>query len=167
VLLAPSYPPRDGLRDVLSGWLPLVKPGGKLVIDIPSEHMLLVGQAFTKLAAQLGRPSQFERHWIESKESLRTLLTEAGWDVLDVVTSPTYRTKLWHLGNLEEMEQAFKKSWGETIIRSTLGDISEEDALAQFRPVWEDLLRPLADANGVVKDEVRVYIGIAQRKVHS
>ena len=71
----------DHPSDIVAHWATYLKPGGKLVVDIPHEHNFRSGTILEKVTKRLGGTFPSDRAWIESKESLKVMLEANGYVV--------------------------------------------------------------------------------------
>ena len=62
-------------------WVTLLKPGGRLVIDVPTQHSQLPGLVFEKVVAAVGVHVLFGRRRVEGAEYLEQLVEDAGLQI--------------------------------------------------------------------------------------
>lgn len=59
-------------------WMKYLKPGGRLVVDVPHEHNIVQGVLLERVANQLNIQVPYARWWIKDKGSLKELLETVG-----------------------------------------------------------------------------------------
>lgn len=71
-------------------WAGLLKPGGKLITDVPTEDSQPLGLIYEEMGEELGVKLPFFRRWIKSIGSLQEVMTNAGFEIESARTSREY-----------------------------------------------------------------------------
>ena len=140
--------------DTLRHWATYLKPNGRMILDAPSESTYLEGQVFALAARELGIDILWDRSWVHGPDSLTRLFESAGLAPVHVFTSPVYQSVEYdEKGGLERLRRLLEGPF------STLEKVEEMKTKAE-----EIYRREFArrERGGKVRDEVSLYIGIAE-----
>ncbi|KAM0798524.1 S-adenosyl-L-methionine-dependent methyltransferase, partial [Usnea florida] len=76
------------LASVVRGWVGLLREGGRLIVDVPTEERTVQYLFTSALHAELGMAVSYDRDWVKGMESLERVLEEAG-----LVVERSWKTK--------------------------------------------------------------------------
>ncbi|KAL8742737.1 MAG: hypothetical protein Q9190_004830 [Brigantiaea leucoxantha] len=65
----------------LAGWVKLLRPGGKVILDVPSENALLSGLVFEEIGYEVGASMPCYRTWVKGQHSVEDLFHQVGLKV--------------------------------------------------------------------------------------
>lgn len=82
--------------EAIKQWAKLLKPGGKMIIDVPTEDKTVQHLWFNDLRQAVGIGLPFEPGWIKDIHSLEELYTQAGLGVEKSWRTPSYLPDIWH-----------------------------------------------------------------------
>ncbi|RFU24596.1 hypothetical protein B7463_g11742, partial [Scytalidium lignicola] len=152
----------------LKHWVTYLKPGGRLIVDVPALKSMLALKVFGDLASEFGLEALGDRRWIHGTESLKTVLEGAGltnvevtetgiWDDIPARTDVEGRMGkgVWAVDEggivFDEVEK------GKSFTR--LADEELRRARNRFIQEWEKM----AGEDGLVIEEGRLYIGVGRK----
>lgn len=62
-------------------WASLLRPGGRMVTDVPTENTQIEVFVFEEVGAQLGINVPYHRSWVSGPRSLRQLFLQTGLEI--------------------------------------------------------------------------------------
>ncbi|MCJ1295116.1 hypothetical protein MMC34_006677 [Xylographa carneopallida] len=146
VLLRDSVP-------TLRQWTSYLKPGGRIIFDIPTESSRLTGQALALLTQELELPPFYGTTRAQIADSLRKLLEDAGLRPLDVFPSPVYRTVEYEvyngLGKLRQALDAPSSPWK-----------TDAEARQRATEIYIGEFAKRMGRNGLVREDIWFYVGV-------
>ena len=146
---------KDPLRAV-KHWASLLVPGGRLLTDVMVEKNVLAPRILRKIGPVIGTELEWNGGWVQGEESLRKLFVDAGLVVEQVYTSDAYETREY---GVEDGGEVFEKIVESPNFRNFGMPAVREKA----REVFLEEFRGMADSDGVVREELRFYMGIAKK----
>ncbi len=146
---------KDPLRAV-KHWASLLAPNGRLLTDVASERSMIAALILADVGADIGQSLRWDASWIESEESLRKLLSNAGLKVEQVYKSEAYAIVDHKAGDGPEI---FEKTVASPMFRNFGEPTTRDKAKALFSKKFEEM----AGEDGLVHEEVRFYMGIASK----
>ncbi|KAL8759414.1 MAG: hypothetical protein Q9199_000783 [Rusavskia elegans] len=137
-------------------WTSLLAPNGRLLVDVMIERNVLAPVILTKVRPNVGRELGWNGGWVESEDWLRQLFIDAGLVVEEVYNSEVYETRDY---NIEDRPQLFEKAVANPMFR-VFGEPAVRD---KAKEIFVKEFRGRAGKDGVVRKEVRFYMGIARK----
>ncbi|KAF1346776.1 S-adenosyl-L-methionine-dependent methyltransferase [Delphinella strobiligena] len=138
-------------------WVTFLKPGGCLVLDVPSPHNLVTGLVFERIGRRLGVKIPYYRDWVKSSDSLRNVLEDAG--LIVEVMEPVEQTGA-------EVEYIDVKDAGKLFDQEVSGlayrELAADDTRDRARAMFSEELEKIA-VDGKVKREDLVWVAVARR----
>lgn len=149
--------PSDVLR-LFRLWATYLKPGGVLVFDAPVRDDQIILDSLSRVVRAFKNPD-ISVEWVQSISSVKKVLEEANYDVVDVFRTDSYR-------NVELRAENLGVTWDNAIRSPTYGfqklsTAEREDGRNMFLKMMKDK----ANQQGVVRDECRFFIGIAKKNL--
>ncbi|CAF9911756.1 hypothetical protein IMSHALPRED_010565 [Imshaugia aleurites] len=137
-------------------WASLLAPNGRLLTDVPSERSMVAALILKEVGVEIGQSLRWDANWIESAESLRKVLSDAGLEVEQVYTSEAYSMVDY---KAEDGPEIFEKTVASPMFRNFGERATRDKAKALFSRKFEEM----AGEDGLVHEEVRFYVGIARK----
>ena len=144
----------------IRSWSQLLKPGGKMIIDVPTDDRTVQYLITVDMKHMLDVPSDLDRSWIQGAQSLRHLFEEAGLNV-----EQSHRTRNY----VEDLEsKVYDGSEGERVWEQQLEKLRDlvhlkeerkEEAKAEFLELWEKHL----GEEGKFRDGVWLYVVLGRK----
>lgn len=155
-------------------WAGLLKPGGRLITDVPTEDTQPLGLIYEEMGRELGLKLPFSRCWVRGIGSLQEVMIDAGFEIESARTSrkytPTTEIKGDAGGALYD-EQFPEGIEGGVQSESTrgmamfVGELGAPDIRGKARSLFTEKLRNAAGIDGVVKCYDRLYVVIGKKPV--
>ena len=142
--------------DAIAHWASLLKCGGRMIIDVPTEDKTLQVLLTSTLRERVGMPLPFDSSWIKGVHSLGKVYEAAG-----LIAERTWRSENYlpvTVTEEKDMEKVFEEQ-----MRSFRKSFEREGKLVEAKRVWPDVWREACDEKGRVKDGYWVYVGIARK----
>lgn len=140
----------------IQSWAGFLKPGGRLVVDVPTEKSQLPGLVFEEVAVEMGVGIPYGRLWIRNRHSLERLLVEAGLVVEKSLTMAGFGSA--DVYTAEDGGTLFDK-WG-------VGEVGKgirEEMRGEARRMYIGKWRERAGMNGMVREEEGFYVCIGRK----
>ena len=118
---------------------------------------MIAGLILAEIGPEIGQSVKWDASWVESGESLRKLLIDAGLIVERVYKSEAYETFEYKAGDGHEI---FEK----TVANPMFRNIGEPAIKDKAKKLFVDKIRGMAEEDGMVHEEVRFYMGIARKQ---
>ena len=138
-------------------WSTMLKPGGKMVIDVPTEDRTLQYIFTVDMRNLLGLPDEFDRSWVLGLQSLERAFEEAGLKV-----EKSFRTRSY-LETTTYGESEGQRVWDQQIEKYGdfvhMEDEKREEARDVFLKLWEKNL----GEDGKFRDGHWLYVVIGRR----
>ncbi|KAI9807385.1 MAG: hypothetical protein M1833_000129 [Piccolia ochrophora] len=144
-------------RAALAHWATFFAPGGRIIVDVPTERTMTAGLILEDLARQEGMPEGMlsNRLWVKSEDSLRQLIADSGLTAECVFTTDNYDTQAT---TCDEIPHLLEK-----VLKYTpFQDVKDETMKQRVKSHFVEHVRRLAGPKGKVSEEVSFYIGIAR-----
>lgn len=153
-----ALPLPKNIDQTLRHWAEFLKPGGRLIADVPSTRALLNTGIFAKIAPLCGLRDEIpdDRGWIKSLDSLREKLELAGLECERVFVSQEYGSRIYRK---DEMEEWFQK----TVSAPLYSEFRTGERIGIAKREWLRELRSLADQNGDVHEAMEFFVGIGRK----
>ena len=126
----------DDPTSVVRKWVELLKIGGRLIVDIPTEDRTVQYLFVVALRAKLGIPLPFDQNWTQGVESLEKVYKEAGLTVEKSWKTKSYIGETWH-----EDEESVRDEVFETQTRDLYKGFAKEGRLEDARAAWKDVCK--------------------------
>lgn len=155
-------------------WAGLLKPGGRLIIDVPTEDANISGLVFEEVGEVLGIQLPFNRRWVENIYSLQQLMTEAGLGIERAIRHQGYDGPKDYDGSAGA--KLFDRSVPETKPQDAAKDLNDlarglfvekfgaPNVREKARAIFAERFKNRAGNNGVVKEQDCLYIVIAKKR---
>jgi ubiquinone/menaquinone biosynthesis C-methylase UbiE len=125
-------------KETLLGWVGLLRPGGRVILDVPTEDRTLQYLFTVEMRERLGLENHFDRSWIRGLESVRELVEGVGLTVVKGWKSRSYVPV-----TLYERDEG-GRVWNEQVEKYKdfvqVGDERRIDARRMFLELWEESL---------------------------
>lgn len=158
ILCSNAFVLLDSPKDVVAHWRDYLKPGGRMVIDIPHEHNLRPSLLLERVALRLGVAYHSNRLWIESKESFREVLEAQGLVVDRIEIAEKDSGKGTQHMDVTEADKAFDT----TVNSHSTGLVVTDDFKAKARPVFREEWEAAA-VGGKVAVTNYLYVYVARK----
>ena len=135
-------------------WASLLVPGGRLLTDVVVERSLIAHTILTRIGPEIGRALLWDSSWVKNEDSWKELFVDAGLVVEEVYESDGYETREYRV---EDGAEVFQQS-----MFRKLGDLETKE---KAKELFVERFREVADEDGVVREEVRFYMGIARKEL--
>lgn len=147
----------DDPKAAVRQWCDFLKPGGRIVLDVPSPQTLIVGMLLERTAKRLGIKLPYNRSWVKNVDSLPNILKAAGFFVEKVVSVEPSGTGQRHFKIADADAKFDKDIEGETMKILARGEVKEK-ARVIFKDEWAK-----AAVDGELKAEDIVWVVIARK----
>ncbi len=149
----------DDPTGVIRKWVGLLKPGGKLIVDIPTEDHTVQYLFMVALRAKLGMPLPFDREWARGMDSLAKVYKDAG-----LVVEKSWRTKSYVFEAWHEDEERTRDAVFDKLTRELYLGFAKEGRLEDARVAWKDVWRlGLDNGKGKVYEGQPLYVSIGRK----
>ena len=149
----------DDPTSVVRKWVELLKIGGRLIIDVPTEDRTVQYLFVVALRGKLGMPLPFDRDWTQGVESLEKVYKEAGLVVEKSWKTKSYIGEIWH-----EDEESVRDEVFETQSRDLFTVFAKEGRLEDARAAWKDVWKlGVEDGKGKVYGGHPLYVSIGRK----
>ncbi|MCJ1377103.1 hypothetical protein MMC17_000194, partial [Xylographa soralifera] len=137
----------------LHQWSSYLKPGGRIILDIPTGSSRLTGQVMRLVAQELGTDIFYGTTRAELADSLRDLFQSAGLRPLHVFPSRVYRTVEYDLynglGNLRRALDSPISPWRTNLkVRDRAAEIYVNEYIKQM------------GRSGMMREDIWFYVGV-------
>lgn len=146
-------------------WAQYLKPGGRMVVDIPHNKSMLSNKILSLIAPDFGLRILGDRNWIKGAESLEWALEGAGLkaevietDIFDDIPARTEqgRSEWLDCEGGAIFDQAIKKGTAFTELEPN----TKSNAKKRFEEEWAKLA---SGVGGIVREEGRLWVGIGTK----
>ncbi|KAF2418035.1 S-adenosyl-L-methionine-dependent methyltransferase [Tothia fuscella] len=127
----------------LKSWIKYLKPGGRLVVDVSHPRNQLSGIVWEKVHQQLGITPPYNRTWVKNENSLKILLHQAGFDILN--SKFEFKEQIGyskHYLSIADAESTAKESISSTANNALNTPTHKAKALQLFQQEWKSLSNP-------------------------
>jgi ubiquinone/menaquinone biosynthesis C-methylase UbiE len=138
--------------EAIKHWAKFLKPGGRLIIDVPTEDKTVLNLWFNDLRRALGIPFPFNPDWIKDIHTLEKLFCGAGLKVERTWRTRSYLPEKWY----REMD-ATTVLEEQVLQDKTLAD---QDKLQQARIIWPQIWKRGLRKDGRFWDGHASYVTI-------
>jgi ubiquinone/menaquinone biosynthesis C-methylase UbiE len=137
----------DDPGKAIKHWALLLKRGGKIIIDVPTEDRTLHRLGYLDLRKAVGLGLPFDPDWIQDIDSLESLYRQAGLEIEKSWRTGSYLPEKWY--KEDEAEKAFE----ENILKDAASQAKGK--LDEARKVWPEVFKT------GLRDDGRVWAGHA------
>ena len=156
ITCASAVPLLEDPGAAIKQWATLLKPGGRLVIDVPTQHSQLPGLVFENVATAVGVHVLFGRCRVKGPDFLEQLVHNAGLQLERSFVAKGYGTA----------EVYSKDQGGELFDRTIEGPVGQmyprlrdnEEGRARARELYVDEFTNMAGPDGMVREEEGFYV---------
>ncbi|MCJ1289887.1 hypothetical protein MMC34_001420 [Xylographa carneopallida] len=142
-------------------WATFLKPGGRLVVDVPTERSQIPGLVFETVATEVGVPLPFGRLWIAGPESLEAVVVAAGLQVEQSFVARGYESARTY--SRDEGGELFDR-WVEGPFRQLSPRLGADAGMsARARAMFIEMLASRAGPDGVVREEEGFYVVVGRK----
>ncbi|KAI9890824.1 MAG: hypothetical protein M1814_003608 [Vezdaea aestivalis] len=144
----------------LQHWATYLEPGGKIIIDMPSQSRRMISNAIGDAAARIGVPVLSDTSWVYGPEAVESMMAAAGLEG-EAFSSRTYRSRPITLPEgLFMLDQILRGPFGRGFVRST-AELTQLMWLAETN--YRETFMSEMDDNGLVLDEIAFLVGIGTK----
>ncbi|MCJ1421604.1 hypothetical protein MMC32_007968 [Xylographa parallela] len=137
----------------LRQWSSYLKPGGRIILDIPTESSRLTGRVLALLAQELKTDLSYGTTRAELADSLHDLFKSAGLRPLHVFPSRVYRTVEYEIYNgLDKLRQALDAPSSPWQANTEVRNRATEIYISEFAKRM--------GRNGMVREDIWFYVGV-------
>ena len=137
-------------------WAGLLKSGGKMIIDVPTEDKTIQHLFTVDLRDAVGISLPFDRSWVHGVHSLEKLYEDAGLIVERSRRTKSYIPEKWY--EAHEKDVVFEEQTS-TVYRSFLTEDNLENARKAWPGLWDANLRE----DGKFWDGHALYVTIGRK----
>ncbi|PLB46630.1 S-adenosyl-L-methionine-dependent methyltransferase [Aspergillus steynii IBT 23096] len=137
-------------------WTTLLKPGGRLVIDVAAKDVNVPSRLFSRIGEQLGKTLQWDQSWVQSEESLAKLLRDSGLMVESVFMTKTYQVREY---TVQKASETFEQAVASPMYRN----FGEPSVREEARRLFVEVFKEEAGAEGVLLDEAKMYMAVGYK----
>lgn len=149
----------DDLTSVIRSWLGLLRKGGRLIVDVPTEQRTVQYLFLVALREKLGMALPFDREWIRDMNSLAKVYEQAGLVVEKSWKTKSYIAEAWYEDNEAARDEVFDRQ-----TRESYHAFAREGRLEDARVAWRDVWKlGVEDGKGKVYDGYPVYVSVGRR----
>ncbi len=144
---------------VVRRWVGLLRPGGRLIVDVPTEERTVQYLVMVALREELGMALPFDRGWVRGVESLEGVYREAG-----LVVERSWRTKSYIPERWYEDEESVRDEVFDTLTKELYLGFAKEGRLEDARVAWRDVWKLGVEfGKGKVYRGLPLYVSIGRR----
>ena len=140
----------------IQGWAPLLKRGGRMIVDVPTEHKTLQHLFTGALRDAVGTSLPYDRSWVKDKHSLEMLCKAAGLSIDKTFQTRSYIPEKWY--EAHEQDAVFDEQT-ETTYKGFAINGTLEKARQEWPKLWQANLRD----SGKFWDGHTLYVTIGRR----
>ncbi|KAI1612010.1 S-adenosyl-L-methionine-dependent methyltransferase [Exophiala viscosa] len=139
-------------------WASFLIPGGKMIIDVPTEDRTLQYLFTMPLRKALGQAYNHDRDWVKDIHTLEHLYEDAGLEV-----ESSFRTKSYTPEQVFGAEEAMAvfEEYSTTMYKWMRGN---PELLERARQVWPHLWKESLDEQGRFREGHTLYVTIGRKK---
>ena len=147
------------LVSVVRGWVGLLREGGRLIVDVPTEQRTMQYLFTSALHAELGMAVSYDRDWVKGTESLEHVFEEAGLVVEGSRKTRSNIPERWYEDEESVRDEVFDRQ-----TRDTYSDYAKEGRLEDARVAWREVWKLGVDREtGMVYEGNPLYVSIGRK----
>jgi ubiquinone/menaquinone biosynthesis C-methylase UbiE len=144
----------------VKAWAKLLKIGGRVIFDVPTEDSMIKGLAIERIAGKIGIIRRYTREGIDSEEKVRALLKSAELDDGEFFVSESYAPGEILLvdrarNTFEEMVREKKWFRGDELV--------EPEAMEKAKELFCKEIESIAEGEGQVRSWLRFYMAVGRK----
>ncbi|KAK4945589.1 hypothetical protein LTR10_015208 [Elasticomyces elasticus] len=139
-------------------WATYLKPGGKMIIDVPTEARTLQYLFTMPLRKALEQAYNHDRDWVKDIHTLEGLYEDAGLEIERLFRTRSYTPE--KIFDKSDAMQVFEE-YSTTMYKWMRGD---RELLERARQAWPQLWNESLDKQGNFRDGHRLYVTIWRRR---
>lgn len=149
-------------KAVVQHWANLLKPGGRLIFDVPTPNSLVRGYILDKVGLEIGVFVPYSRAALDSHAKVVQLLIDGGLDASQTFLSKDY---IEEKSALETHGEKAELVWNDMVrerrwFQSWYLDLLEGETEANAKEIFLRELRAMAGEDGLVKEEMRLHVAV-------
>lgn len=145
---------------VVGKWAGLLREGGRLIVDVPTEQRTVQYLFTVALREKLGMALPFDREWVRGMGSLEKVYEEAGLVVEKSWKTRSYVPERWY-----EDEESMRDEVFDRQTRDMYLGFKKEGRLEEARSAWREVWRlGVQDGKGRVYEGHPLYVCIGRRR---
>lgn len=149
----------DDPTSVITRWVDLLKPGGKIIVDVPTEDRTVQYLFLVALREKLGMGLPFDREWVHGMDSLEKVYEDAGLVVEKSWKTKSYVGETWHEDTERTRDDVFEKQTREMYL-----GFAKEGRLEDARTAWKDVWKlGVEGGKGKVYEGHPLYVCIGRK----
>ena len=138
-------------------WAQLLKPGGRMIIDVPTEDKTVQRLWFHDLREAIGSPLVFHPNLIEDISSLEKWFFEAGLEVEKSWRTPSYLPETWY--SKDEALNVLEEHIGKDKL------FEDKGKMQKAREVWPEIWKRGVREDGRFWNGQCLYFTIGRKKL--
>jgi len=144
----------------VKSWAKLLKKGGRLIFDVPTNDSMVQGLVLDQVAEELGIMVVYGRMRLNSEEKVRRLLTDAGLDGSESFPTENYRgPENYDAEKAGEMfDSMISEEWS-----FWYKDIAAPNIRGPAREIFCREFKMKADQDGKIKSYLRFHMAVGKR----
>lgn len=142
----------------------LMKKGGRIIVDVPTEELTLQFLMTYHLPAAIGLSDELSkgRLWIKDHESLATAFKEAGLVVEQNVTTESYLAATWYESDPETGANVLEQKLAEDFFNIAQSGKADE-AREVWPGLWQKAATPRGDGKTGIRDAHGLYVCVGRK----
>ena len=149
----------DDPTSVIKKWVGLLRKGGRLIVDVPTEQRTVQYLFLVALREKLGMALPFDREWVRDMNSLGRVYEQAGLMVEKSCKTKSYIAEAWYEDEEGVRDEVFDRQTRESYLA-----FAREGRLEDARVAWRDVWKlGVEDGTGKVYDGYPVYVSVGRR----
>ncbi|CAD6593764.1 MAG: hypothetical protein ASARMPRED_007918 [Alectoria sarmentosa] len=145
---------------VVGKWAGLLREGGRLIVDVPTEQRTVQYLFTVALREKLGMALPFDRDWVRGMGSLEKVYEDAGLVVEKSWKTRSYVPERWYEDEESRRDEVFDRQ-----TRDMYLEFEKEGRLEEARSAWREVWRlGVVDGMGRVYEGHPLYVCIGRRR---
>ena len=163
----------DDPANVIKQWAGLLKPGGRLITDVPTENARIFGLVFEEIAEVLGLKLPYHVSWVKNIDSLQQLMIDAGLEIERAFEHAGYTPSEDHDSNaggtiFDDSVPATKPDDSGTDLnlsakRLFVAKFGAPKVREKARSLFAEKFKNRADSDGIVRERNNFYVVIGKK----
>ena len=144
----------------VKSWAKLLKKGGRLIFDVPTNDSMVQGLVLDQVAEELGIMVVYGRMRLNSEEEVRRLLTDAGMDDTESFPTRNYRGPEEYSAEKagEMFDSMVSEEWS-----FWYKDLAAPNLRGVAREIFSREFEKKADQDGKIKSYLRLHMAVGKR----
>lgn len=162
----------DDPAKAIKQWAGLLRPGGRLITDVPTEDTQPQGLIFEEVGRELGVKVPFYRSWVTGGGSLQGLMIDAGLGIERAWTSRQYSQPIEVKGDsggalfdrlVPDEESGIEQDERDKAIGRFVCGLGAPDVREKARKLFVEKVKKAAGRDHIVPTQERLYIVIGRK----